>query len=238
MALTKDQKKAQVTDLREALKKAKSVVFMKYRGLTVSAVDDLRGKMNEKDARMKVAKKTLFNIAANEEGLPEVPEETFGKTPVAVVFSFEDEMSGAKVAFEFGKSNDAVELVGGILNGKVLNKEQAIDLAKMLSKDETLAKFAAMLRAPLVSFASMCDSPLGGFARAVKEIAEKKEKEAPAPAPVAEAKTDEGEKKADVSDAKSEEPEEQKEEKEKNEQKEQEKESDESSGADEPTKES
>ena len=173
MALTKDQKKAQVADLRDDLKKAQSLAFMHYRGLSVSEVDELRGKMLEKKAKMRVAKKTLYNIAAKEEGYPEVPEGAFGDQPIAFVFSFEDMVSGAKVAFEFGKSHDAVELIGGVLDGKVLSKEEAVDLAKMLSREETLAKFAAMLRAPLGNFAGMCGGTLGSFARAVKEVAEK-----------------------------------------------------------------
>ena len=172
MALTKDQKKAQVADLKESLKKAKSLVFMHYLGLSVSQVDELRGKMSEKNAKMQVAKKRLFNIAAKEEGYPEVDEKIMDG-PVAFVFSFEDEMSGAKVAYEFGKSAKAVEIIGGVLNGKALDKDGALELAKMLSHEELLSKFAIMLRSPLTSFASACGSPLGAFARAAKELAEK-----------------------------------------------------------------
>jgi len=172
MALTKDQKTAQVKNLRDSLKKAKSLVFMHYLGLTVSQVDELREKMSEKSAKMQVAKKRLFNIAAKEEGYPEVDEKNM-EGPVAFIFSFEDEMSGAKIAYEFGKSAKAVEIIGGVLNGKVLDKNGAMELAKMLSHDELLAKFAMMLRSPLTSFASACGSPLGAFARAAKQIAEK-----------------------------------------------------------------
>ena len=138
-----------------------------------AAADDLRGKMLEKKAKMKVIKKTLFNIAAKEAGYPEVPAEALGDQPIAFIFSFEDMVSGAKVAFEFSKTSDAVELVGGVLDGKVLSKEEAVDLAKMLSREEMLAKFAAMLRAPLQNFASMSASPLSSLARAMKEMANK-----------------------------------------------------------------
>ena len=172
MALTKDQKKAQVTELKDALEKSKSLIFMHYCGLSVSQADDLRGKMQEKNAKMKVIKKTLYRIAAKENGLPEVPDKVLDG-PVALVFSFEDEISGAKVAYEFGKSNDAVELIGGVLNDKVLTKSEAMDLAKILSHDKMLAKFAAMMCTPLTSFASMCGSPLSSFTRVVKEFAEK-----------------------------------------------------------------
>jgi len=172
MALTKIQKQAQVKSLRESLKKAKSLVFMHYLGMTVSQVDELRAKMGEKNAKMQVAKKRLFNIAAKEEGYPEV-DERYMDGPVAFIFSFEDEMSGAKIAYEFGKTVQSVEIIGGVLNGKVLNKHGALELAKMLSHEELLSKFAMMLRAPLTGFASACGSPLSAFARAIKQISEK-----------------------------------------------------------------
>jgi large subunit ribosomal protein L10 len=173
MALTKAQKTAQIAELKTALEEAKSLIFMHYRGLTVSQVDELRGKMLEKNARMKVIKKTLYHIAAKEKGLPEVPEGMLDG-PVAFVLSFQDEMSGAKVAYEFGKKNDAVKLIGGVMNKKVLSREEAIDLAKMLSHEEMLAKFAMMLRSPLQNFASMCEGPLTSFAIGLKQYAESK----------------------------------------------------------------
>jgi large subunit ribosomal protein L10 len=178
MALTKNQKSAQVIEVRDLLKRAKSLVFMHYCGLSVPQVDDLRRRMLEKDAKMKVAKKTLFTIAAKEEGYPEVPDEALDG-PVAFVCSFTDEMSGAKVAYEFGKTHDVVKLIGGVMNGRVLSKAEAIDLARMLSHEEMLATFAALLRAPMSNFASICRSPLMSFAIGLKELAEKKEKEVP-----------------------------------------------------------
>lgn len=173
MALTREQKQAQVAELKKSLEETKSLIFMHYRGLSVAQVDELRGKMLEKNAKMKVIKKTLYRIAAKEQGWPEVGEDALDG-PVALVLSFEDAMSGAKVAYEFGKSNDAVKLIGGVMNGKVLSKEEALELAKMLSHEEMLAKFATMLRAPLQNFASMAGDPLRSFARGIKQYAEKR----------------------------------------------------------------
>ena len=174
MALTKDQKSAQVKDLQADLKKAKSLMWMQYRGLSVADISDLRKKMMEKDASMRVAKKTLFKIASKEEGYPEVAEENL-EGPIAFIFSFEDAVSGAKVAFEFGKSHDEVKLLGGVMDGKVLSASDAEELAKLLSREEMLGKVIGMMQSPLVSFSSMCGSPLRSFAIALSEIAKTKD---------------------------------------------------------------
>ena len=169
MALTRDQKVVQLQGLKDALSKAKSVVFMQYAGTSVEAISQLRTKLYEKKAEMKVGKKTLFRIAAKEAGLPDVTDE-HAPGPIAYVFSFEDEMSGAKVALEFRKISDKVNLVGGVLNGRILSKAAAVELGKMLSHQELLAKFASLLRAPLVQFAGMCQSPLSTFASGLREL--------------------------------------------------------------------
>jgi len=172
MALTKEQKKAQITDLTQKLKDAQSVMFAHYIGLSVAEVSDLRQKLKEAEAEMKVAKKTLMKIAAKDAGLPEF-EDSAIEGPVACIFSFADPLIGAQVAFKFGKSHPVVELIGGIFEGKVLTKEEATELAKMPSRDVLLATFVAMLRSPLVTFSGICSSPLGGFARALSQMAEK-----------------------------------------------------------------
>ena len=173
MALTKQQKAGQLQELKDCLKRAKSVTFLHYIGTTVEAVTQLRTKIYERKAQMKVGKKTLFRIAAKEMGLPE-PTDAEMPGAVAFVFSYEDEMSGPKAAFEFGRTNDKVKLVGGILNGKILSAAEALELGKMLSREELLAKFMAMLQAPLANFASIASSPLRSFAYGLTQVAEKK----------------------------------------------------------------
>lgn len=173
MALTKDQKRVQITELREDLKKAKSLVWLKYRGLSVLDVSILRRRIRAKNAKMKVAKKTLLRIAAKEEGMTEITDQVMGTEPLVFIFSFEDEVSGAKVAFEFSKENDKVKLTGGLLNGKILSEADAQELARMMNKEELLAKFACMIRSPLTNFASMCSMPLRSFAIGLRQIAEK-----------------------------------------------------------------
>jgi large subunit ribosomal protein L10 len=190
MALTKQQKSAQLTELKEKMQKSSSVMFAHYIGLTVKNVSDFRDQLKASDAEMKVAKKTLMQLAAKELGMPELTDDSI-QGPVACIFSFADPMTGAQVAFKFGKTNPQVELIGGIFEGKLISKEEAITLAKMPNKLQLLGMFAAML-----------NSPLSSFARGLSELA--KQKEAPAPkeepkaetapaaeAPAAEAKTEE-----------------------------------------------
>jgi len=186
MALTRDQKTAQIQELVEKMKESQSIMFSHYIGMTVAESSEFRNKLREAKAEMKVAKKTLVKIAAKEAGLPDITDDAM-EGPVSLIFSFEDPLSGAQVAFKFAKTHEQVELVGGVFDGKVLSKAEATELAKMPSRDVLLATFVSMIRSPLFSFASMCNSPLTGFARAMSEVAKKggvnPVAEAPAAAP-------------------------------------------------------
>lgn len=172
MALTRTEKATQLKEFQEKMKKAESLMFAQYIGLKVNEIGELRQKLKDVNAEMKVGKKTLMRIAAKECGLPEIEEKKL-EGPVACIFSFVDPLSGAQVAFKFGRDHAQVKLIGGIFEGKALTKEEAIEMAKMPGRMELLAIFASMIRSPLVSFASMCLSPLSGFARGLSELAKK-----------------------------------------------------------------
>lgn len=171
MALNKDQKKAQVAELVEKLSKSQSVIFAHYIGLTVAEVSDFRGQLLKQNAEMKVAKKTLTKIALREANLPEVPDDLLDG-PVSVIFSYDDPMSGAQVAFKYSKAHEQVQIIGGMFDGKVLSKAQAIELASLPSREVLLATFMGMMQSPLRSFMATCNGPLSSFARMLKTGAE------------------------------------------------------------------
>ncbi len=173
MALTKDQKVAQLADLQDKMQRSQSVIFSHYIGLTVQDVSELRAKLKENNAEMRVAKKTLMQLAAKNLDLPELADDLL-EGPVACIFSYADPMAGAQTTFAYAKGHPQVELIGGIFDGKILDKAQAIAFAKMPNRQQLLGIFAGMVRSPLRSFASLCNSPLTSFARGLSEVAKQK----------------------------------------------------------------
>ena len=172
MAVSRDQKKVLLQELKDKLKSAQSVVFTNYIGLKVSEVSELRRKLRAAGAEMKVGKKTLMMIAAKEQGFP-VPEDASLPGPVACIFSMTDPIVGPQVAHAFSKEHKQVQFLGGFFEGKLLSKQDAMTLATIPGRQVLLATFAGMLQSPLRSFMSICNNPLLGFARALSEKAKK-----------------------------------------------------------------
>lgn len=173
MTLTRDEKQAQVQDLTANMQRASSVMFAHYIGLNVANISKLRRQLKEKKADMKVAKKTLMDIAMKNAKLPS-PDPTLLDGPVGCIFSFGDPLSGAQVAFKFGKDHAQVELIGGIFEGKLLSKQEAQQFAELPPREVLLTMFATMLCSPLTQFVGICSSPLSAFARAIHELSKKK----------------------------------------------------------------
>lgn len=172
MATTRSKKESTLQELREKFEKAQSVAFGQYAGLSVEQVSKLRKELRAAGVEFKVAKRTLFKIAAKEQGF-ELPDEIMMGT-VGAAFSYEDSIAGPRLLKKLGKDFEKLQLLGGIMEGKVMTVAQMKEIAGLPSKQELLAKFVGLMRAPLQGFYGAIQSPLGSFARAVEQYAEKK----------------------------------------------------------------
>src|SRR5881409_2369839 len=84
----KEQKVEQVELLAEKLKKAKVAVLTDYRGLTVSQMQELRGKLRSGDVEYRVIKNTIARREAEAAGHPNLQPELKG--PIAIAFGYDD----------------------------------------------------------------------------------------------------------------------------------------------------
>ena len=113
MAISKSKKNEILQELQQSFKEAKSVMFSKYSGISVSGFSKVRTALREQNVECRVAKKTLIKLAAKELGVDELPAESLDG-PIAVIFSYDDELSGAKLIDKMSKDFEQLELTGGI----------------------------------------------------------------------------------------------------------------------------
>ena len=115
-------KAKQVEDIAEKVKKAKSVVIVDYRGLTVAQDTEMRVNMRNAGVDYKVLKNRLVLRALNNcgfEGFEKVLE-----GPTAVAFGYEDAVAPAKIVAEtITKTNNKIAIKGGIIEGKQASAE-------------------------------------------------------------------------------------------------------------------
>lgn len=161
--MNRSEKEELVSQMREKLVNAVSVVVTRQSGLTVAEVSQLRAQMREAGIEFKVLKNTLARIAVQGtrlEGLSEMLE-----GPTALAISKDDPVSAAKVAAKYANSNNKLQLVGGYLDGHVLNKEAVEALAKLPSIDELRSKIIAVINTPATRLAVLAKEPASLLAR-------------------------------------------------------------------------
>lgn len=169
MAVTKAQKGEILKKLEENFAKAKAIYFAQNKGLEVKKVTALRKKLHKEGVELVVAKKTLMKLAAKKNNLPDLSDEMM-EGAVAAAFGFEDLVSPAKVLYDFSKENENLQLLGAILEGKLLSKAEAKQLATLPSKQELLAKLVGSMKSPISGFHGVLSGMLRKVVYAVKAV--------------------------------------------------------------------
>ncbi len=154
MAITKERKQELVQTYADLVERSQAVVFVTSRGLSVPEVTELRFKLRNVGSRYHVIKNTLFRRALEQVGIP-VPE--FLQGPLAVGFCLEDIAPTVKAIEDFGESLGEREfaIVGGIVEGEILDAERAQALASMPSKEMLFAQILAGINAPATQLAGV-----------------------------------------------------------------------------------
>lgn len=160
--MNRSEKTDAVAVLNATFNEAAVVVVTRNLGLTVTQSTDLRNKMRDAGASYKVAKNRLAKIALNDTQYLPLSDLLTGPTALA---TSGDPVAAAKVAVEFAKTNDKLEIVGGAMGSTVLDVEGVKALASMPSLDELRAKLIGLVQAPATKIAQIVTAPAGQLAR-------------------------------------------------------------------------
>ncbi|MCC3376663.1 50S ribosomal protein L10 [Cohnella sp. REN36] len=155
-------KQEEVNVIAAKLRESASTVVADYRGLNVAQVTELRKQLREAGIEFQVLKNSLVSRAAANVELSELDSVLTG--PTAVAFSQTDVVAAAKILNDFAKKNDALQLKGGVVEGRFIDAAQVKALADLPSREGLLSMLLSVLQAPIRN-----------FALAVKAVAEKNE---------------------------------------------------------------
>lgn len=173
---TKAFKNDKIEKIKESIAKAKVAIVTDYRGLSVAEITELRRRLQKEGSDFTVIKNTLAKIAIKDTEF--APLEDMLKGPVALAIGFEDQVAPAKILTKFAKESKKTEIIGAVLDGNALTKEDVKKLAELPSKDEIYAKMLGCINAPAAGIANATNGVLRGLVTAMDAIREQKEKAA------------------------------------------------------------
>jgi large subunit ribosomal protein L10 len=160
--MDRSQKAESVAQLNATFNEVGVVVVTRNLGLSVAQSTELRVKMREAGASYKVAKNRLARLAIADTDYSGIGDMLTGPTALA---SSVDPVAAAKVAVDFAKTTDKLEIVGGSMGTQVLDAEGIKVLASMPSLDELRGRLVGLINAPATKIAQLSTAPAAKLAR-------------------------------------------------------------------------
>jgi len=177
--MARPDKAAAVAEISDRFRTSNAAVLTEYRGLTVSQLTQLRRSIGE-HATYAVVKNTLTTIAARDAGVTGLDEAAL-VGPTAIAFVTGDPVEAAKGLRDFARTNPALVIKGGVLDGRPLTADEVRRLADLESREVLLAKLAGAMKASLTNAVYLFAAPLSQAARTIDALRIKQE-EGAAPA--------------------------------------------------------
>ena len=155
-------KQTVISEIREKLERAKSVVLVDSRGLTVAQDTALRKAMRKNGGiDYKVYKNSMLNFAiegTNFEGLKD-----YLAGPTAVAFSYDDATAAAATISKQLKGMPALEFKASAIDGEVYDAASTKAIAEIPPREVLISKLLGSFK-----------SPMSSFARVINAVAEEK----------------------------------------------------------------
>ena len=190
--MNRDQKAAVIDEVADQIGSAGAIFAVDYRGLSVKQAADLRARLIEIDANLRVVKNTLTERAADKAGAE--PLKQFLEGPTAFTFVHGDPVLAAKALAGFRRETQFPQFKGGWMDGRELTIEQLEALSRLPSLDVMHGQLVGLIAMPISGLARGLNALLSGIAIALGQIAESRgadgSAEAPAEEPAAEPEPD------------------------------------------------
>lgn len=172
--MNREQKAAVISSLKDSFAQSKASFVVKYPGLTVKQMQNLRNDLRAKGAKLKVTKARLMKLAADGDPGAEVMRPYY-TNQIGLVFAFEEPAAVAKVLSDFAKDNKAMSVIAGSLDQMLLDQSDISRIGSLPSKEVLLAQLCGTLNAPIAGFARALNMVPQSLLWALTQIGQKKQ---------------------------------------------------------------
>jgi len=168
--MNRDQKTAVVDEIAGQIEAAEAIFAVDYRGLSVSAAAELRGRLRDADTRLRIVKNSLTERAADKAGAQELKPLLEGPTALALVHG--DAALAAKALNDAARTLGILEFKGGLMDGGVLAAEDIRAIARLPAREVLHGQLVGTVAAPLSGLARGLNALIGGLAIQLKAMAD------------------------------------------------------------------
>ena len=171
--MNRDEKAAAIAEIAGEITESQAILAVDPTGLSVSQAAEIRTKLRDADARLRIVKNTLTTRAADEAGVESLKELLVG--PTALTFVRGDAAAAAKASSDYAKATDKLPFKGGYMDGAPLTVDEIKAIAKLPSRDVLYGQLVGMIASPITGLARGLNALLSGVAIALGQVQAKAE---------------------------------------------------------------
>lgn len=156
-----------IEDLKRRLDGVRTVVVTEYRGLTVLQLSNLRKQLRGVSAQYKIVKNRLAKLAMTDSDLAKLGP--YLKGPTGMVISKEDPVAVARTLHNFAKTNQALAIKAGFVEGQVLPPADLKALSELPTKDAIRSQIIGAIEGPLAQLVGLLQATQRDIAYVLSE---------------------------------------------------------------------
>jgi large subunit ribosomal protein L10 len=171
--MNRTEKEAVVEQVATQIQESEAIFAVDYRGISVQQVAELREKLSEADATLRVVKNTLTNLAADKAGAESLKETLEGPTAFTFVTADGGDVAlAAKALAQFRRETDLLAFKGGVMGGEVLTADQIMALSRLPAREVLHGQLVGVIASPITGLVRGLNALIAGLAIQLQQIAE------------------------------------------------------------------
>ena len=144
--MNRKEKEETISELQKQIEQYKGAVLTNFRGLKVEQMNQIRQRLREEKIVFHVVKNTLMKLASKGTDLEKIDRYFDGPTAMAV--SYGNPITLIKIILDFVKTQPALEIKVGLVEGDVVAPGEMKTLASMPSREVLFAQILGGIQMP------------------------------------------------------------------------------------------
>jgi large subunit ribosomal protein L10 len=174
--LDRTKKEQVVAELHDRLKDVKLTVLAGYTGMNVGKIETLRNELRKSGTEFRIIKNTLLRIASQDTSVAAF--EPYLKGPLAIILNSGDVVETTKILVDFARKNSELDIKAGLLDGKLISKDQIRTLSELPSREVLLAKLLSVMVGQQTNLVNVLSAVPRSFVQVLEAYRAKKEQAA------------------------------------------------------------
>lgn len=173
--ISKQTKSKIIESLKQELVESKCIIVSNYQGLNNEQFLQLRKNLSKYNSKFKVIKNKLFELSLKNTHLEEL--KNYIKNAVGIVVCKEEKniIPTIKYLLDYSQENSQLKILGGYLYDIMVDSNKIVEISKLPSKEELIAKLVGLLSMPIRRLYSVLNTPMISLLNILKTKSQQKE---------------------------------------------------------------